>query len=93
MINKRKLKQIANKSFWEEKAKSRLEKPHLRKLATKVSVLVLISMERNKINKEELSKRTGFPISKIEKIMRSDTTLTLEDIAKLEKALDLKIIK
>ncbi len=88
-----KINRIAkDNSKWKEKALKRRENRPWQKHAQKIAVKVLRAMRSQKMKQKELAEKIGVSPQQISKIVKAQENLTLQSIAKLEKALQIDLL-
>jgi plasmid maintenance system antidote protein VapI len=78
-------------SEWKTKAQYRRENRRWLKKAAAIAEQVLDALKTKNIPQKELAERMSFSSEQISKIVKGQENLTLEMIAKLEVALDIRI--
>ena len=78
-------------SDWKAKAQYRRENRQWLKKAAAIAEQVLDALTTKNITQKELAERMSFSSEQISKIVKGQENLTLEMIAKLEVALDIRI--
>ncbi len=93
MANINKLNEIAsNNSNWIEEAKKRREKKEWQKHSQKIAIKILRAIREKNIKQKDLAEIIGVSPQQINKIVKGNENLTLQTIAKIEKALNIELI-
>ncbi len=93
MANIDKLNKIAsNNSNWIEEAKKRRENRDWQKYSQKIAIKVLLAIRERNIKQKQLAEMIGVSPQQISKILKGKENLTLQTIAKIEKALNIELI-
>ncbi len=82
----------SNPSHWLKDAQWRKENDYWLKYSRIVTIRVLISMEEQSVTQVELAKRMGCTQQYVSNLLKGSSNMTLETIARLEKALGLDIL-
>ncbi|GIU70339.1 MAG: transcriptional regulator [Candidatus Woesearchaeota archaeon] len=93
MANINKLNEIASSnSNWIEEAKKRRENREWQKHSQKIAIKILRAIREKNINQKQLAEIIGVSPQQINKIVKGKENLTLQSIAKIEKALNIELI-
>ena len=93
MANLDKLNKIAsNNSNWIEEAKKRRENRDWQKYSQKIAIKILSAIREKNIKQKQLAEMIGVSPQQINKIVKGNENLTLQTIAKIEKALNIELI-
>ncbi len=93
MANIDKLNKIAsNNSNWIEEAKKRRENREWQKHSQKIAIKILRAIREKNIKQKQLAEMIGVSPQQINKIVKGNENLTLQTIAKIEKALNIELI-
>lgn len=93
MANINKLNKISTgKSKWIDNAKERQKNKEWLKHSQKIAFKILQTLSNNKISQKELAEKIHVSPQQINKIVKGKENMTLETIAKLEKALGINLI-
>jgi len=93
MANIDKLNKIAsNNSNWIEEAKKRRENREWQKYSQKIAIKILKTIGEKNIKQKQLAEIIGVSPQQINKIVKGNENLTLQTIAKIEKALNIELI-
>lgn len=85
--------QSPNSSRWREKAQWRRDNEYWLKYSRLITIRVLRSMDDQSITQAELAKRIGCTQQYVSTLLNGSSNMTLETIARLEKALNIDILK
>ncbi|MBR5056669.1 MAG: helix-turn-helix transcriptional regulator [Bacteroidales bacterium] len=80
-------------SRWREKAQWRRDNEYWLKYSRQITIKVLRSMDEQSITQVELARRIGCTQQYVSTLLKGSSNMTLETIARLEKALDIDLIK
>jgi len=86
-INRKKLREIAGKSPWEQQARERLQNRQWKKLAAKIAVRILSRLDELNWKQKDLAEKLGVSPQQVNKIVRGKENLTLDAISRLENVL------
>lgn len=78
---------------WRENAQWRKDNEFWLTYARHITMQVLHGMEEQSITQVELSRRMGCTQQYVSNLLKGSSNMTLETIARLEKALDLDLLK
>ena len=85
--------QSAAPSKWRENAQWRRDNEFWLKYARFITLQVLRSMDEQAVTQAELAKRMGCSQQYVSNLLKGSSNMTLETIARLEKALNIDIIQ
>lgn len=85
--------QSPDPSRWREKAQWRRDNEYWLKYSRLITIRVLRSMDNQSITQAELAKRIGCTQQYVSTLLKGSSNMTLETIARLEKALNIDILK
>jgi len=93
MANLDKLNELASyNSDWLKEAEERQKNKIWQKYSQKIAIKVLKAIREKGIKQKQLAEMVGVSPQRINKIIKGNENLTLHTIAKLENALDIKLI-
>lgn len=85
--------QSSTPSRWREEAQWRRDNEYWLKYSRHITLQVLRAMEEQSVTQVELARRMGCTQQYVSNLLKGSSNMTLETIARLEKALNLDIIK
>lgn len=85
--------QSATPSKWRENAQWRRDNEFWLKYARFITLQVLRSMDEQAVTQAELAKRMGCSQQYVSNLLKGSSNMTLETIARLERALNIDIIQ
>ncbi len=77
---------------WKAEAEQRRANRHWQKHAQKIAVKILMALRKQNITQKQLAEMINISPQQISKIVKGNENLTLQCIAKIEKALNIKLI-
>ena len=80
-------------SRWRDNAQWRKDNEFWLTYAQHITILVLRRMEEQSVTQVELARRMGCTQQYVSNLLKGSSNMTLETIARLEKALDLDLLK
>lgn len=83
----------ATPSHWREDAQWRRDNDFWLKYARYITLQVLRAMDEQAVTQVQLAERMGCSQQYVSNLLKGSTNMTLETIARLEKALDLDILR
>lgn len=85
--------QSSTPSHWREDAQWRRDNDYWLKYAQQITIQVMRAMDEQSVTQTELAKRIGCTQQYVSNLLKGSSNMTLETIARLEKALNLDILK
>ena len=85
--------QSSTPSHWREDAQWRRDNDYWLKYAQNITIRVMRAMDEQSVTQTELAKRIGCTQQYVSNLLKGSSNMTLETIARLEKALKLDILK
>ena len=85
--------QSPSPSRWREDAQWRRDNEYWLRYARYITLQVLRAMEEQSVTQAELAKRMGCSQQYVSNLLRGSSNMTLETIARLEKALNIDLVK
>lgn len=85
--------QSSTPSRWREEAEWRRDNEYWLKYSRHITLRVLQSMEDHSVTQAELARRMGCSQQYVSTLLKGSTNMTLETIARLEKALQIDIVQ
>lgn len=83
---------VKDTSGFLEKLKWRVDNQYWLRHSQRIAIIVLSELKNKNILYQDLSEKTEIPLEEINKIVKGSENLTIETIAKLEKALEIDIL-
>lgn len=80
-------------SHWREKAQWRRDNEYWLRYAQFITIQVMKSMDEQGVTQKQLAERIGCTQQYVSNLLKGSTNMTLETIARLEKALDIDIVR
>ena len=85
--------QSSSNSKWREEAQWRKDNEYWLKYAQIITLAVHKSMDENNLTQVQLAERMGCTQQYVSNLLKGNTNMTIETIARLEIALDIDLIK
>ena len=85
--------QSSTPSRWREEAQWRRDNEYWLKYSRHITLQVLRAMETQSVTQVELAKRMGCTQQYVSNLLKGSSNMTLETIARLERALNLDLVK
>ena len=85
--------QSSTPSHWRKDAQWRRDNDYWLKYAQQITIQVMRAMDEQSVTQTELAKRIGCTQQYVSNLLKGSSNMTLETIARLEKALNLDILK
>ena len=85
--------QSSSPSRWQEEAEWRRDNEYWLKYSRYITLRVLQSMEDQSVSQAELARRMGCSQQYVSTLLKGSPNMTLETIARLEKALQIDIVQ
>lgn len=81
------------KSNWIQDANFRIENDYWLKISQKVALKILRVIREQNTSKEILSEKTDIPMEILEKMLKGKYNYSIEEIGRIEKTLNINILK
>lgn len=92
IVSKLEQMQSPTPSHWREKAEQRQQNKIWLRYSQGIAMKMLAKMEEQCLNQSQLAERMGCTQQYISKVLRGQENLSIETIAKIERALNIQIL-